>query len=302
MNKVFKIFGLGIITLIVLYLIWLKLPITINRHSDIKLGNKIIEKIEAYRKSNGLPESNDWETLKKFGFIDHLDYLEPEYEKLNDNEYQLVFLEGFDGPYLMWTSKDKKWKIDQPLFPDNWVHNKLNPEIIKIKWDSIYPNENLFIELKSLDSDNENVNQNKFKFRLSKNTNRQDLDLYSDTIYSTTQIIEFKDFNNDKIKDILIQNESDVRSNWTYNLYLVDIKNAKLTKVKVFSEIKNPNYLKEFNLIDNYVNSGKNWTSFYKIQNDSIIDLGFIIYDDQTEDGNYKKEYIKTIEKIKNNR
>lgn len=300
MNKGFKIFGLGIITLIVLYLIWLKLPFAINRHYDIKLGNKIIDQIEAHRKSNGLPESNDWETLKKFGFIDHLDFLEPEYQKLNENEYQLVFIEGFDGPYLMWTSKDKKWKIDQPLFPDNWIQKKTNTELIKINCDSIYPNENLSIELKFFYSDNEN--KYKIKFRLSKNTNGQDIDLFSDTIYSTTQKVEFKDFNNDKIMDILIQNESDVRSNWTYNLYLVDLKNEKLTKVKGFSEIKNPKFLSEFNLIDNYVISGQNWTSFYKIQNDSIIDLGFIIYDDQTEDGNYKKEYFETIEKIKNNR
>jgi hypothetical protein len=134
LRKGFKILGLGIIALIILYLIWLKLPFTINRHLDIKLGNKIIDQIETYRKTNGLPESNDWETLKKFGFIDHLDFLEPEYQKLNDNEYQLLFVKGFDGPYLLWTSIEKKWKIDQPQFPDNWMENKLNnKEIIESK-------------------------------------------------------------------------------------------------------------------------------------------------------------------------
>ena len=106
------------------------MPFTIKRYSDIKLGEEIIDQIEAYRKSNGLPESNDWETLKKLGFIDHLDFLEPEYQKLNDKEYQLVFVEGFDGPYLMWTSTDRKWKIDQPLLPDTWVQK--STEIIKI--------------------------------------------------------------------------------------------------------------------------------------------------------------------------
>lgn len=297
MNRGFKIFGLGIITLILLYFIWLKLPFTINRYSDIKLGNKIVAQIEVYRKSNGLPESNDWETLKKLGFIDHLDFLKPEYQKLNDNEYQLLFLEGFDGPYLMWTSKDKKWKIGHPLFPDNWIQEETNTEIIKINCDSIYPNENLSIELKLLDT-----SQYDFEFRITKNINGQDLNLFKDTIYSTTQKVEFKDFNNDKIKDILVQNESDVRSNWTYNLYLIDLKNDKLTKVKRFNDIKNPNFLNKLNLIDNYVYSGQNWTSFYKMQNDSIIDLGFIIYDDQAEDGKYKKEYLMTIEKIKNNR
>jgi len=134
LNNGFKIFGLGIIVLVILYLIWIKLPITINRHSDISLGNKIISQIESYRRTNGLPESNDWKTLKKFGFIDHLDFLEPEYQKINDSNYQLIFIEGFDGPYLMWTSIDKKWKIDQPLFPDSWMENKSdNREVIESK-------------------------------------------------------------------------------------------------------------------------------------------------------------------------
>ena len=134
MKKILKISGLGIIALIILYLIWIKLPFTINRHSDIKLGNRIIDQIESYRETNGLPESKDWETLKKFGFIDHLDFLEPEYQKLNDDYYQLVFIEGFDGPYLMWTSKDKKWKIDQPLFPDNWMEDKSDNKEVKKNW------------------------------------------------------------------------------------------------------------------------------------------------------------------------
>ena len=51
MRKGIKIFGLGIIAIIILYLIWIKLPFTINRHSDIKLGNKIIEQIETFKKS-----------------------------------------------------------------------------------------------------------------------------------------------------------------------------------------------------------------------------------------------------------
>lgn len=118
-----KIFGMGFGILIILYIIWLCLPFKINRYSDIKLGNKIISQIEDYRKVNGLPESNDWEILKKFDFIDHSNFLEPEYEKLNDNEYQLVFVEGFDGPYLLWNSIEKEWKIAQPKSPDSW-HKK----------------------------------------------------------------------------------------------------------------------------------------------------------------------------------
>lgn len=299
MRKGIKIFGFGIIALIVLYLIWIKLPFTLNRHSDIELGNKIIEQIETYKKTNGLPESNDWETLKKFGFIDHLDFLEPEYQKLNDNEYQLIFIEGFDDPYLMWSSKDRKWKIDQPLFPDDWINKKDNSKVIEINCDSIYSNQHFQIELKLLNFEAEN--ENKYEFRLTKKISGQFENIYSDSIYCTVPEINFIDFNNDKIKDILIQNSSDVRSNWTYNLYLVDLKNESLTKVKGFNEIKNPRFMNEYNLIVNYVNSGKNWTSLYKIERDSVLDMGFLIYDDQTENSSYQKELSDAIEKIKKN-
>lgn len=128
LRRIIKIIGLIIGLLIFLYFVWFNLPVTINRYSDIKFGNKIIDQIETYKKTNDLPESNDWMTLKNFGFKDHIDFLEPEYQKLNDNNYQLIYIEGFDGPYLFWNSKDKKWKIDQPMFPDEWIKEKPKSE------------------------------------------------------------------------------------------------------------------------------------------------------------------------------
>ncbi|MFM2334804.1 MAG: hypothetical protein RIS91_807 [Bacteroidota bacterium] len=111
---------LGILTFFVLltgsFFIWWNLPLSINRRSDIKLGNQIIENIERYQNQNGLPNNTDRETLQKFGFRDKIDCLQPEYRKLNENEFELVYLEGFDGPYLMWTSKERKWKIGYPTF------------------------------------------------------------------------------------------------------------------------------------------------------------------------------------------
>lgn len=113
-------FGILFFLTIILYLIWLNLPATINRYSDIKFANKIIDQIDKYKITNRLPESNDWETLKKFGFEDHLDYLVPEYQKLNNDNYELIFIEGFDGPYLLWNTIDRKWKVAQPSIPDSW--------------------------------------------------------------------------------------------------------------------------------------------------------------------------------------
>jgi len=94
--------------------------VTINRHNDIEFANKIISKIDIYQTTNELPESNNWEILKLFGFKDNKDFLSPEYTKIDANTYELVFVEGFDGPYLMWNSEERKWKIGNPTI----VHHK----------------------------------------------------------------------------------------------------------------------------------------------------------------------------------
>lgn len=111
---------LGILTIIILticcYILWWNLPLTINRKTDIKLGEQIIKNIETYKKQNGLPDNNDWETLRKFGFRDKIDFLQPEYRKLDDSNFELIFIEGFDGPNLMWTSTERKWKEGYPTF------------------------------------------------------------------------------------------------------------------------------------------------------------------------------------------
>jgi hypothetical protein len=98
------------------YLIWWNLPLTIIRSNDISLGEKIIKNIESYQKVNGLPDDNDWETLRKFGFRDKIDFLQPEYRKLDAENFELIFVEGFDGPYLMWTSMEREWKEGYPTF------------------------------------------------------------------------------------------------------------------------------------------------------------------------------------------
>ena len=119
--------GLLLLLTIVGYFIWWKLPVTINRSSDIKLGDKVISSIERYRNQHGLPATDDWQTLKQFGFNDKGDFFIPDYQKINDTTYELVFLAGFDGPYLLWTSNDKRWKEAMPTLPtDNTEQKVLN--------------------------------------------------------------------------------------------------------------------------------------------------------------------------------
>lgn len=125
--------------------------------------------------------------------------------------------------------------------------------------------------------------------------------IYKDTIYSSTGEIAFVDFNRDGIRDIMIHNISDVRSNWTYYLYLVDTVRDKLKKIKGFEKIKNPNYLPRHDIIDNYVISGQCRTSFYNIIGDTIKDYNIVIYDDHRENGTYESEYKNAIQAILKN-
>ena len=120
-------------------------------------------------------------------------------------------------------------------------------------------------------------------------------------MHSQFQNVEFIDFNGDGIKDILVENTSDVRSNLTYNLFIVDFKNQKLRKIEGFEEIKNSNYLEKYDLIDCLVMSGRNWTSFYKIEGNKVKDFGYIVKDGEDENGKdleYDKNYNLTLAKI----
>ena len=173
-----------------------------------------------------------------------------------------------------------------------------NSKIFETICDSIYKEKKYKI-IQNFIPENVDSTNNKntvFQFILTKN-NKQTI-IYQDTIYSGNGEIEFKDFNNDGTKDILIQHISDVRSNQHYYLYLFETKHDKLIKIKGFEGIKNPNNLPKYNLIDNYVVSGKTWTSFYKIENDSIKDFNVVIYDDNTGSGKYEREYKKSLKSI----
>ena len=186
------------------------------------------------------------------------------------------------------------------------LNEKESFEKTEILCDTVYKNKGYKLTLTLFDTTNEDEIIPNTLFTVSKLINGQYLPIYSDSIFNKVQEIHFADFNNDNVKDILVQNYSDVRSNWTYCLYLVDTSQDKLKKIKGFEEIKNPNYLPQYNLIDNYVMSGQIWTSFYKIQGDTIKDFGIVIYDNQTDDGSYDRDYKKAIKSIltkkKNNR
>ncbi len=171
-------------------------------------------------------------------------------------------------------------------------------KVIEINCDSTYKGKGYQLKLVSLSNNDKNEVNYNFIFIVVKQTVGQAIEIYRDTLESSTQEIKFEDFNSDNIKDILIQNSSDVRSNWTYYLYVVHIQKNKLQKIKGFEKIKNPNYLPKYNLIDNIVKSGRDWTSFYKIQGDSIKDFGIVVYHNHAENETYNRDYDKAIETI----
>jgi hypothetical protein len=114
------VFAFFLVVFIILYLNNL-----IDRRADIKLGNKIIQSIGNYQTIyKKLPDENDLETLKKLSFDTTEYFIRPEYYKINDSVYQLAFVAGFDPPYLIWISNDKKWKMDFPIYPDKWLEKK----------------------------------------------------------------------------------------------------------------------------------------------------------------------------------
>jgi len=115
------IISVSIIILLILSItVYWNLPIEVTRKSDIKLGNELIEKIEGYKKSNvKLPANNDWRTLEKLGFTMKDLGTTPSYVKDSSNNYELVYIDSFDGPYLLWNSQEKKWTIDFPKIFSN---------------------------------------------------------------------------------------------------------------------------------------------------------------------------------------
>lgn len=200
------------------------------------------------------------------------------------------------------TEEQKKQRIeDEVKAAVKYPKSEYNPEFFEeIECDSLYPNKNYKIVVKGNFEKLDN-NEHNSEFILYQLRSNKDVEIFRDSIFIRFGGIEFKDFNNDNIKDVLIQNGSDVRSNLTYNLYLVDLKNDKLNKIKGFNEIKNPRYLAKYNIIDNEVMSGRIWTSFYQIKGDTVKDFGYVIYRGEDENGNldtYDEDYKKTLNKI----
>ena len=173
-------------------------------------------------------------------------------------------------------------------------------DTLKINCDSIYAKKGFSILHITYDKEVQDgyLDEKNSVFIFRKTENGIIKEIYRDTIFSRVQEINFEDFNNDKVKDILVQNISDVRSNYTYILYLVNPKNYTLTKIKGFEEIKNPFYNSEYNIVESRVSSGTDYTAFYKIIKTHVYDYKIYVDDNHEENNNYDEEYDKALKKI----
>lgn len=174
--------------------------------------------------------------------------------------------------------------------------------IEKINCDSIFNKKGYFATIKYNATD-ENWDESKpnILFTFSQMVHGKEVIIHSEKLFSQFKHIEFIDFNGDGVKDILVENISDVRSNLTYNLFLVNLKKNRLDKVAGFNEIKNPNYLEKYDLVDCLVMSGRNWTRFYKITENKVKDFGYSIKmgeDENGKDFEYDKNYDRILKKI----
>ena len=171
-------------------------------------------------------------------------------------------------------------------------------EKTEIICDTVFKNKKYKFILVSFDSTSNDPDKPNTFFTFQRLKNGKYETVFTDTIYCERQGIEFNVFTPNNLKSVLVQNNEDIRNNWTYYLYLVDTTHDKLKKIQGFEEIKNPNYLKKYDLIDNYVISGKAWTSFYKLQKNTIKHFDVVVYDDHTENSSYDKDYKKALNSI----
>ena len=101
---------------------------------------------------------------------------------------------------------------------------------------------------------------------------------FKDSLNCMKPWIDFRDYNADGIKDVLVFNTSSARSNWTHYLYLVDNKKKKLQSVNGFTNLLNPEANNKTGVITSAALYGENvFYSSYKITaKGKLIRIGLI--------------------------
>jgi len=107
-----------------------------------------------------------------------------------------------------------------------------------------------------------------------------------DSIYCLDWSIILRDFNNDKVKDILLTDDVGGRANVSYHLYIVDDKTKTIQSVNGFEKLVNPEVDTEDNIIVSIGMAGPVGVhySFYRIKKkDQLVDLGHSFWDNPND-------------------
>lgn len=118
---------LAVALIVVAALSMLILPLEVTRKAEIDFGNELVDRIEQFRqRHNSLPETGDWKLLRALGFRMTDLGTDPSYDRISDNQYELIYLRGFDGPYLLYNSATRQWVVDFPTIPDSFRERTKN--------------------------------------------------------------------------------------------------------------------------------------------------------------------------------
>jgi hypothetical protein len=138
---------------------------------------------------------------------------------------------------------------------------------------------------------------------LKKSQGGHTITLYSDSIETMNGgYIQFEDFNNDKIKDLMVFYSDGARANPRYHLYLIYPKSHELIRVKGFEELTNPEFDAKNNIITSLGLSGTDYYSFYRItKRNTLINLGhsFETSERHPNEDDDSAKYENAINKIK---
>ncbi len=108
-----KKLSIVVITILIFLSIAIFVYVQIQRKNNIQRGNELKTNLLTYQQKFGkLPKNNDWALLKSIGFTsEELDRAYPSYCRIDNSRFQLIFVVGFDSPYLTWDSKDDEWEM-----------------------------------------------------------------------------------------------------------------------------------------------------------------------------------------------
>ncbi|MCU0446602.1 MAG: hypothetical protein MUE85_16975 [Microscillaceae bacterium] len=93
-------------------LVWYNLPLEIKYRTKIQAANRFAQNLQNYRQKYGkFPAENDWHTLARLNPLTPYQAHVPEFKIIDNQHFELTFVQGFDPPYLRYSTRTQKWEI-----------------------------------------------------------------------------------------------------------------------------------------------------------------------------------------------